>query len=145
MKKFLLLFLPLIFIGLTTIACNSDDDSGTPSNVDPIVGTWKVSDVQVGGQSVYAVLLLTNPCPLQNLYQLNNDFSVNVETFEADTNGNCVAGEPQSGTWSKEGSTYYISAYGQTGNSEVEFIDDNNFTFNTEMEGQQAKVKMTRQ
>lgn len=146
MKKMKFLILPLILIGLIGVSCSSDDDSGQDNNVDLIVGTWKITDVWIGGQSVYELIQMTNPCPLQNKFIFGNDFSVRVETFVSDDTGNgCVPDEVQNGNWSKEGSTYYVSSEGQTTQSEVEFLDDNNFTLIVEFEGESAKFKLTRQ
>lgn len=146
MKGLKFLILPLILIGIFGVSCSSDDDSGQGDNVDLIVGTWKMTDVWMGGQSVYALIQLSNPCPLQNKFIFENNFSVRVETFvSADSGGGCVADEIQNGNWSKEGSTYYVSSEGQTAQSEVEFLDNNNFTLMIEFEGESVKVKLTRQ
>lgn len=147
MKKLKLLLIPFLFLSLFSTSCNNDDDGGAgDSNADPIVGTWKITDIWVNGQSVYAILMVTDPCPLETKFIFENDFTARVEPYQSDAgSGDCVAGEVQNGSWSKEGSVYYISAEGQTANSEVEFLDDNNFTVMYEFEGQPAKVKLTRQ
>ncbi|MBW7870034.1 MAG: lipocalin family protein [Flavobacteriia bacterium] len=146
MKSLKFLILPLFLIGIFGVSCSSDDDSGQGENVDLIVGTWKITDVWMGGQSVYALIQMTNPCPLQTKFIFENDFSVRVETFvAADSGDGCVPDEVQNGNWSKEGSTYYVSSEGQTAHSEVEFLDNNNFTLMIEFEGESAKVKLTRQ
>ena len=144
MKNLKFLILPLLVLGLFATSCSSDDDSN--DNVDTIVGTWKVTDVWQNGVSVYALLQMVAPCPLENKYILANDYSMKVETFETvgETN-ECTPGETQNGNWSKEGSTYFVSFEGQTTNSEVDFLDNNNFTTTIEVEGEQAKVKLTRQ
>ncbi|MFA7616668.1 MAG: lipocalin family protein [Moheibacter sp.] len=146
MKSLKFFILPLILIGMFGVSCSSDDDSGQGDNVDLIVGTWKITDVWMGGQSVYALIQMTNPCPLQNKFIFENNFSARIETFVSDENGgDCVADEVQNGNWSKEGSTYYVSSEGQTAQSEVEFLDNNNFTLMIEFEGESVKVKLTRQ
>ena len=144
MNRLKFLFIPLLIAGFFAMSCSSDDDAGDENHVDLIVGTWKITDVWVGGQSVYAIIMMTNPCVLESKVILENDFNARVEMVESNDAGGCVAGEVQHGTWSKEGSTYYISSEGQTSSSEVEFLDDNNFTFMLEFEGQEAKLKMTR-
>lgn len=146
MKQFKFVFLTLFLLGLALNSCKSDDDTSQTPNVDLIVGTWKITDVWVGGESVYVLILLSNPCPLQSKFIFDNDFSVMVETVvEDETTGSCIPGEVQQGSWSKEGTTYYFHAEGETASSEVEFLDDNNFTFIAEIEGETAKVKLTRQ
>jgi hypothetical protein len=144
MKNLKFLILPLLVLCLFANSCSSDDNSN--DNVDTIVGTWKVTDVWQNGVSVYILLQMVAPCPLKNKYILANDYSMKVETFETvgETN-ECTPGETQNGNWSKDGSTYYVSFEGQTTNTEVEFLDNNNFTTIIEVEGEQAKVKLTRQ
>lgn len=144
MKNLKFLILPLLVLCLFANSCSSDDNSN--DNVDKIVGTWKVTDVWQNGVSVYVLLQMVAPCPLENKYILANDYSMKIETFEpvGETDA-CISGEIQNGNWSKEGSTYFVSFEGQTMNSEVEFLDNNNFTTTIEVEGEQAKVKLTRQ
>lgn len=145
--KNLKFFIPLLILGLFSTSCNNDDDDNSGGgNVDQIVGIWKITDIWVGGQSVYAIIQMTDPCPLESKFIFNDDYSAQINTREADQNsGNCIDGEVQNGTWSKEGNTYFISAEGQSANSQVEFLDANNFTFMYEFEGQQAKIKLSRQ
>lgn len=144
MKNLKLLVLPLLIFGALLSSCSSDDDKGVDEEYQ-IVGTWKVSDIKQNGLSIYAMLQMVAPCPLENIYIFASDHSIKIETFEEGiVSQNCVEGEVQFGTWSKEGSTYSASFLGETTQSEVTFINNNNFTANVEFEGEEVEVKMTR-
>lgn len=144
MKNLKLMLVPILLLGMFTFSCSGDDDSS--NNVDVIVGDWKISDVRIDGESVYDQLLLLNPCPFQNEYNFRNDFTIQIDAFEenADT-GNCVLAEVQNGAWSKSGNVYTVSINGDTSSSTANFIDDNNFTTQTEFEGQPVELKFTKQ
>jgi len=144
MKNLKLMLVPMLLLGMLSFSCSSDDDSS--NNMDVIVGEWKISDVKIDGESVYAELVLLNPCPFQNQYHFRNDFSIQINTFEENSEtGNCVAGEVQNGTWSKSGNVYSVSINNETNSSTANFIDDNNFTTQTEFEGQPVELKFTKQ
>lgn len=144
MKNLKLMFIPMLVLGMFTFSCSSDDDSS--NNVDVIVGDWKISDVKIDGESVYAQLILLNPCPFQNQFNFKNDFTIQITTFEENSStGNCEAAEIQNGAWSKAGNVYTVSINGNTDSSTANFIDDNNFTTQTEFEGQPVELKFTKQ
>lgn len=145
MKNLRLIILPLLLTGFLSVSCNEDDDS-SGNNVDMIVGTWKVTDAWVDGESVYDQLLLVAYCPLQNEYNFLNDYTLSIDTFEdGNEAGECVAGEVQNGTWTKTNDVYSVNLNGETSSSTANFLDENNFTTETTFEGQAVTLKFTRQ
>lgn len=145
MKTIKFILISFFILGFSFQSCSSDDDN----SIDPeyqIVGTWKVSDVKQNGLSIYSLLQIVAPCPLENKYIFSADHTLKIETFEEGTiSQNCVVGEDQHGTWSKEGAMYYVSFEGETSNSEVNFINDSQFITSLEFEGEEVEVEMTRQ
>src|SRR5690554_6374132 len=99
MKQFKFVFLTLFLLGLALNSCKSDDDTSQTPNVDLLVGTWKITDVRVGGEIVYALILLSNPRPIQSKIIFDNAFSVMVDSvIEHDTTGSSIPGEVQQGS-----------------------------------------------
>ena len=58
MKKQLSLVFSLVAALLILIGCNNDDDS--PATANPIIGTWKLTEVYLNGQAV-----ATSSCELE--------------------------------------------------------------------------------
>lgn len=147
MKKLKSMIMPLLLIGFLAVSCNNDDDS-SDGNVDVIVGTWKVSDVWMDGESVYDQLLAVAYCPLQNEYNFMNDYTLRIDTFEEGISPeNCVNGTPQTGSWSVTNNIYSVTFddTGDTNSSPVAFQNDNTFTTETTFEGQHVVMEFTRQ
>lgn len=147
MRKFKMLFLPFLFLSLALSSCSSDDDNGTPE-ADKIVGLWKISDVFIqtplGELSVYDQIVENVPCALDSEFYFQEDKTVKVIAFTPNEADDCIAQEPQFGTWDKQNDVYTFTAEGMSF-SNVNFINDTNFTVQTEMEGQQVKVKLSKQ
>ncbi|WP_154652589.1 lipocalin family protein [Flavobacterium rivuli] len=66
MKKQLSLVFSLVAAFLILIGCNNDDDS--PATANPIIGTWKLTEVYLNGQAV-----ATNSCELEETYIFGAD------------------------------------------------------------------------
>lgn len=144
MKK-LMLILPLLVLGFTSMSCNNDDEGGS-NNVDVIVGAWKISSIVINDNDIYPLLVLQGFCELNNVTYFNNDYSLKMTTSQENTEGNCEAGADVTGTWSKEGNVYTITMEGESQTVTPEFTNNNNkFTVAQEFEGQIAMVTFTRQ
>lgn len=147
MKKLRFMMLPILLLGILTASCNNDDDS-SGSGDDVIVGTWKISNVWVGEESIYDELLSTNFCAMQNLYNFMADNSLEIDTFEEGiTPENCVIGVQQTGSWSKNNNVYTVTFddSGETSSSVVEFQNNNKFTTQTTFQGQNVLLEFSRQ
>ncbi len=147
MKNLKLLFLPLLLVGFLNVSCNNDDDS-SDNNVDVIVGKWKVTDVFMGGVSVYDQVSEVAYCPLQNEYNFMNDYSLRIDTFvEGIVPEACLPGEPETGSWSENNDVYTVTFdnSGESSSSTINLQGNNKFTTETTFEGQNVVLEFTRQ
>lgn len=136
-----------LFVMMSFLACNNDDDNnGIGNNVDVIVGSWKISSIVVDDTDIYPILALQGICELDNVTHFHNDYSLVIKTFEENSDGNCVAGSDDNGTWSKEGNVYTITMGSTPSIVTPEFSNNNNrFSVNQDFEGQMARVTFSRQ
>lgn len=136
-----------LFVMMSFLACNNDDDNnGIGNNVDVIVGSWKISSIVVDDTDIYPILALQGICELDNVTHFHNDYSLVIKTFEENSDGNCVAGSDDNGTWSKEGNVYTITIGSTPSTVTPEFSNNNNrFSVNQDFEGQMARVTFSRQ
>lgn len=147
MKKVKAIF--SIFLLSILVASCSSDDGGDRNDVDRIVGLWKVTDVRANGISIYDYINEgETACFLQTEVQFNNDHSILMQTYTinpVNEDLGCVELPEQEGTWSKENNVYSFTVEGETSSQELNFADDNHFTFTSEMEGLQYEVVFGRQ
>lgn len=136
-----------LFVMMSFLACNNDDDNnGIGNNVDVIVGSWKISSIVVDDTDIYPILALQGICELDNVTHFHNDYSLVIKTFEENSDGNCVSGSDDNGTWSKEGNVYTITMGSTPSTVTPEFSNNNNrFSVNQDFEGQMARVTFSRQ
>ncbi len=136
---------PLLLISLFSLSCSNDD--GGDSNVDVIVGSWKITNIVINGTDIYPLLVAEGVCEIRNVTHFNNNFSVMMNTFQENAEtGNCEPGPDSAGTWSREGNVYTINLDGSPESVTPVFSDNNNkFTVSQEFEGQLATVTFTRQ
>lgn len=140
----------ILLAALFATSCSSDDDSGGNNNdVDVIVGIWKISDVKLGGFSVYDVVAETEAaCFLETSYQFNNDHTLVIRSFMQNPeseNTDCISIPDQTGEWSKSGNTYTVTIAGESGSETLNFSDNNHFSMTYEMEGITYSVVFSRQ
>lgn len=137
---------PLLLMGLFSMSCSDDDEGGDNNNVDVIVGAWKISSIIVDDTDIYPILALQGVCEIESVSNFYNDYTVVNETFEENSEGDCVAGTDDTGTWSKEGNIYTITVNEMPTSAELIFSDNNNkFSVNQEFEGQMARITFSRQ
>lgn len=148
MRKILWISFLLVTSALVA-SCSNDDESGNNDNVDSIVGSWKVSDIKVGGFSVYDVIVDTEAaCFLETSYQFNYDHTLIVRSFiqnpESETI-DCIAAPEQTGEWSKSGEVYTITVGEESVSETIEFSDYNSFIMTYEMDEITYSVIFSRQ
>lgn len=133
-------------MGLFSMSCSDDDEGGDNNNVDVIVGAWKISSIIVDDTDIYPILVLQGVCEIESVSNFYNDYTVVNETFEENSEGDCVAGSDDTGTWSKEGNIYTITVNEMPTSAELIFSDNNNkFSVDQEFEGQMARITFSRQ
>lgn len=129
MKNLRFILLPLIFLGLLTGSCKSDDDNS--NNVDRIVGSWEITDVKANGVSVYDLIVnTTQGCFLQTTLHFRNDYTFTANPFEVNDIGACVSVAEKTGVWEKSGDVYTYAFEGESSSSQtVTFVNNNQFFY----------------
>jgi len=113
MKK---IYLPCI-IGAFLLSCNSDDDS----DLDPIVGTWKITSSKVDGKEIHS----TNDCDKDNSMTFFYDGKIKDNYSYINLQNECVNSE-KFFEWENSGNSVY-----KIDDFEVKIIfsnDNNTFT-----------------
>lgn len=119
MKKLLV----LLFVGLLTISCSSNDDE-TFSN-DPIIGSWRLTSIIKDGTD------LATTCDKRQTATFDEEGKVSITNFSLDSNGTCSISETRNGTWSPNGNSYSITFDGETDTETLSF-SGNNLSFVSE-------------
>jgi len=138
MKAYLKLVV-VLFIGVFTVSCDSDDDGNAPAP-DPIVGTWRIVEVsqtvEENGTVVLDETFSTDACGDPIFFTFVNGGQLTITEFELDFdfdfNGNVslscdVYDNDLNGGWELlSGNTYSINVDGETDQVTIIFSNNNN-------------------